>query len=39
MNFKAFVDSLGIMGRGMLGIFVVMLVIWALVVLVRKVFH
>ncbi len=36
MNFAAFVDSLPVMLYGMLGIFAVMLVIWAIVALLNR---
>ena len=36
MNFSAFVDSLPVMLYGMLGIFAVMLVIWAIVALLNR---
>lgn len=39
MNFMAFVSSLGIMVRGMLAIFAVMIVIWLMILLVKKVCH
>ena len=37
MNMDLVLACLGIMGKGMLGIFVVILVIWALVALLNKV--
>ena len=37
VNWNLVMDCLGIMGKGMLGIFVVILVIWALVALLNKV--
>lgn len=39
MNFSAFIASLGIMLKGMLGIFAVMAVIWLMIVCVRKIFR
>ena len=36
MNISAFVDSLPVMLYGMLGIFAVMLVIWAIVALLNR---
>jgi len=38
MNFAAFVDSLAIMGKGMLIIFGVMLIVWGAIALVRRLF-
>ena len=37
INWDLVVDCLGIMGKGMLGIFLVIAVIWALVALLNKV--
>ncbi len=37
VNWNLVMDCLGIMGKGMLGIFVVILVIWALVAILDKV--
>lgn len=37
MNTQLIIACLGIMGKGMLGIFVVILVIWALVALLNRV--
>ena len=37
VNWNLVMDCLGIMGKGMLGIFVVILVIWALVAILNKV--
>lgn len=39
MNIPAFVDSLSIMGRGLLAIFVVMIVIWLMIALIKTCFH
>ena len=36
INWNLVMDCLGIMGKGMLGIFVVILVIWALVAILNK---
>ena len=36
INFDLLPTALGIMGKGMLGIFIVILVIWALVALLNK---
>lgn len=36
MNFKAFVESLGIMGKGMASILGLMLVVWLMVEIIRK---
>ena len=38
MNFAGFIDSLGIMGKGMLIIFGVMLIVWFCIAAVRKLF-
>ena len=38
MNFAGFVDSLGIMVKGLAIIFGVMLVVWVLIAAIRKVF-
>lgn len=37
INMELVLSCLGIMGKGMLGIFVVIMVIWALVALLNKV--
>lgn len=37
MNFKGFLESLLIMGKGMLSIFAVMLVIYGMIVLLNRV--
>ena len=37
VNWNLVMDCLGIMGKGMLGIFVVILVIWALVAILNRV--
>ncbi len=39
LNFAAFLDSLSIMGLGMLGIFIVVAVLIAVMVLLTKVFR
>ena len=36
MNFTAFLESLPIMGKGMLTILVLMLVIWGMIEVIRK---
>jgi len=36
MDFKAFIDSLSIMGNGMLSIFVVMIVVYGLIFVLSK---
>ena len=36
MNFKAFIDSLSIMGKGMASILGLMLVVWAMIAIIRK---
>ena len=36
MNIPAFVESLGIMGRGLLGVFGVMAVLWLTVALLKR---
>ena len=38
MNFAGFIDSLGIMGKGMLIIFGVMLIVWFFIAAIRKLF-
>ena len=38
MDFEGFIGSLGIMGYGMIGIFIVMLVIYGLVYVMTKCF-
>lgn len=39
LNVEAFVDSLGIMGLGMLGIFIVVAVLIAVMAILTRVFH
>ena len=36
MNFKAFIESLPIMGKGMATILALMLVVWAMIEIIRK---
>lgn len=36
MNFKAFIDSLSIMGNGMLSIFLVMILVYAMIWVLSK---
>ena len=36
MNFKAFLESLPIMGKGMATILVLMLVVWGMIEVIRK---
>jgi len=36
MNFKAFIDSLSIMGNGMLSIFLVMILVYAMIWILSK---
>ena len=36
MNFKAFIESLPIMGKGMATILVLMLVVWGMIEIIRK---
>ena len=36
MNFKAFIDSLSIMGNGMLSIFLVMIIVYAMIWILSK---
>lgn len=37
MNVSAFISSLGIMVRGMLAIFAVMIVIWLMILLIKSI--
>ena len=37
MNFKAFLDSLSIMGNGMLSIFLVMILVYAMIFVLSKI--
>jgi tetrahydromethanopterin S-methyltransferase subunit E len=39
INFEAFLDSLPIMGFGMIGIFTVIVIIYILILGLNKVFH
>lgn len=39
MNIQALIESLSIMGRGLLGIFAVMAALWLMIALIRRAFR